>query len=435
MLPVVSILGRPNVGKSTLFNRLIGERKAIVHDMPGVTRDRHYGEAYWNGHEFTLIDTGGYIPEDPDVFAKGIREQVHIAIDESDVLVFVCDVTAGITDMDKQVADILRRSDKPVLVVTNKADNQERGWGASEFYALGFEDVFALSSVNGTGTGEFLDALVKRLPEQAEAVPDDRPKLAIIGRPNVGKSSLVNALLGEERSIVTDIAGTTRDSINSVLEVDGKEYVLVDTAGLRRKAKVQENIEFYSYIRTEKAIRECDIAILLIDSIQGFEAQDARVLLEAERFNKGLLVLLNKWDLVEKDTHTYKQFVDAIYAKMPTLTYVPILSVSALSGQRLPKILEEVDRILEERKRKISTSHLNQFLEEITRENPPPSARGVALKIKYATQVKANPPVFAFFMNKPEELPANYRRYIENKLRDTFSFRGVPITMVFKAKS
>lgn len=435
MLPVVSILGRPNVGKSTLFNRLIGERKAIVHDMPGVTRDRHYGEAFWNGHEFTLIDTGGYIPEDPDVFAKGIREQVHIAIDESDVLVFVCDVTTGITDMDKQVADILRRSDKPVLVVTNKADNPERGWGASEFYALGFDEVFALSSVNGTGTGEFLDTLVRKLPAKAEAVPDDRPKLAIIGRPNVGKSSLVNALLGEERSIVTDIAGTTRDSINSVLTVGEKEYILVDTAGLRRKAKVQENVEFYSYIRTEKAIRECDIAILLIDAVQGFEAQDARVLLEAERFNKGLLVLLNKWDLVEKETNTFKQFTDAIYAKMPTLTYVPILSVSALSGQRLPKILDEVDLILEERKRKISTSHLNQFLEEITRENPPPAARGVALKIKYATQVKANPPVFAFFMNKPEELPANYRRYIENKLRDTFSFRGVPITMVFKAKS
>jgi GTPase len=277
--------------------------------------------------------------------------------------------------------------------------------------------------------------LVGKLPGKAEAQPDERPKLAIIGRPNVGKSSLVNALLGEQRSIVTDIAGTTRDSINSVLTVGEREYVIVDTAGLRRKTKVQENIEFYSTIRTAKSIRECDIAILLIDSMQGFEAQDARVLLEAERFNKGLLVLLNKWDLVEKETDTFKRYVDAIYAKMPTLTYVPILSVSALSGQRLPKIIDEVDVILEERKRKISTSHLNQFLENITRENPPPSARGTALKIKYTTQVKANPPVFAFFMNKPEELPANYRRYIENKLRETFSFRGVPITMVFKAKS
>lgn len=434
MLPVVSILGRPNVGKSTLFNRLIGERKAIVHDLPGVTRDRHYGETYWNGHDFTLIDTGGYIPEDPDVFAKGIREQVHIAIEESDVLVFVVDVTAGITDMDKQVADILRRSDKPVMVVTNKADNPERGWGASEFYALGFEDVFALSAVNGTGTGDFLDVLVCKLPTDATPDTDERPKLAIIGRPNVGKSSLVNALLGEERSIVTDIAGTTRDSINSILKVGDKEYVLVDTAGLRRKAKVQENIEFYSTIRTEKAIRECDVAILLIDAVHGFEAQDARVLLEAERFNKGLLVLLNKWDLVEKETNTLKEYTQAIFAKMPNLTYVPILSVSAKSGQRLPKILEEVDAILEERKRKISTSHLNQFLEIITRDNPPPMARGTALKIKYATQVKANPPVFAFFMNKPEELPANYRRYIENRLRQEFSFRGVPITMVFKAK-
>ncbi len=434
MLPVVSILGRPNVGKSTLFNRLIGERKAIVHDMPGVTRDRHYGETFWNGRDFTLIDTGGYIPDDPHVFSVGIREQVHIAIEESDVLVFVVDITLGITDMDKEVASILRKSKKPLLLVANKADNAQRAWGLAEFYGLGFDDIFAVSAVNGTGSGEFLDRLVSLLPEKQEEVESDIPKLAIIGRPNVGKSSLVNALLGEERSIVTDIAGTTRDSINSILRFGDKEYLLVDTAGLRKKARVAENIEFYSYIRTEKAIRECDIAILLIDAVQGFEAQDARVLLEAERFNKGLLLIINKWDLVEKETNTLKEYIDAIRRKIPNLDYVPILSISANTKQRVHKILEEVDAILEERKRKISTSQLNVFLEEITRANPLPTVRGVSLKMKYATQVKANPPVFAFFMNKPQELPANYRRYMENRLRERFSFRGVPITMVFKEK-
>ncbi len=434
MLPVVSILGRPNVGKSTLFNRLVGERKAIVHDMPGVTRDRHYGETFWNGRDFTLIDTGGYIPDDPHVFSAGIREQVHIAIEESDVLIFVVDITLGVTDMDKEVAEILRKSKKPLLVATNKSDNVERSWGMADFYSLGFDNLFAVSAVNGTGTGEFLDKLVSLLPPKQEEVENKYPKLAIIGRPNVGKSSLVNALLGQERSIVTDIAGTTRDSINSLLTVGDKTYELVDTAGLRRKARVAENIEFYSYIRTEKAIRECDIAILLIDAVQGFEAQDARVMLEAEKFNKGLMLIINKWDLVEKETNTFKEYEDAIKRKMPNLDYVPILSISATSKQRVHKIIEEVDMILEERKKKISTSKFNEFVEMITRANPLPNVRGVSLKIKYATQVKANPPVFAFFMNKPQEMPANYRRYIENKLRDTFSFRGVPITMVFKEK-
>lgn len=434
MLPVVSILGRPNVGKSTLFNRLVGERKAIVHDMPGVTRDRHYGETFWNGRDFTLIDTGGYIPDDSHVFSVGIREQVHIAIEESDVLIFVVDITLGVTDMDKEVAEILRKSKKPLLVATNKSDTIERSWGMSDFYSLGFENLFAVSAVNGTGTGEFLDKLVSLLPPKQEEVENKYPKLAIIGRPNVGKSSLVNALLGQERSIVTDIAGTTRDSINSLLTVGDKTYELVDTAGLRRKARVAENIEFYSYIRTEKAIRECDIAILLIDAVQGFEAQDARVMLEAEKFNKGLMLIINKWDLVEKETNTFKEYEDAIKRKMPNLDYVPVLSISATSKQRVHKIIEEVDMILEERKKKISTSKFNEFVEVITRANPLPNVRGVSLKIKYATQVKANPPVFAFFMNKPQEMPANYRRYIENKLRDTFSFRGVPITMVFKEK-
>lgn len=434
MLPVVSIVGRPNVGKSTLFNRLIGERKAIVHDMSGVTRDRHYGDSFWANREFSVIDTGGYVPDDSDVMLQGIREQVHLAIDESDVILFVVDVETGITDLDKAIADILRRQNKPVLVIANKADNEQRSWQASVFYGIGFEKIFAISSVNGTGTGELLDEVITLLPEAIEEPENDIPKLAIVGRPNVGKSSLVNALLEKERSIVTDIAGTTRDSINSVLNFQGKDYVLVDTAGLRRKTKVQESVEFYSTIRTYRAIQECNVAVLMMDATLGFEAQDIRILNEAEKYNKGILIVVNKWDLVEKETGTLKEYEQAIYDKIPDMKYIPILSVSALTKQRIHKILEQVDLILEERKKKITTSKLNEFIENITREKPLPVSRGSALKIKYATQVKANPPVFAFFMNRPKDLPANYRRYIENKIRATFSFSGVPITMVFKEK-
>lgn len=434
MLPVVSIVGRPNVGKSTIFNRLIGERKAIVHDFSGVTRDRHYGQSFWGGREFNVIDTGGYVPDDPDVMLKGVREQVHLAIDESDVILFAVDVETGITDLDKAIADILRRQDKPVLVVVNKADNERRGWQAAEFYGIGFDRIHAISAVNGTGTGDLMDEIVELLPESAPVEESKVPKLAIVGRPNVGKSSLVNALLNQERSIVTDIAGTTRDSINSTLVFGDREYTLVDTAGLRRKTKVQENIEFYSTIRTHKAIQECDVAILLIDATLGFEAQDIRILVEAEKFNKGIVLVVNKWDLIEKETNTFKEYQDAIYQKIPDMKYVPILSISALTKQRIHKILDVADMVIENRSRKISTSHLNTFLEGILKERPVPVARGTQLKIKYATQVKTSPPVFAFFMNKPQELPANYRRFIENRLRDSFDYTGVPITMVFKEK-
>ncbi len=434
MLPVVSIVGRPNVGKSTIFNRLIGERKAIVHDFSGVTRDRHYGQSFWGGREFSIIDTGGYVPDDPDVMLKGIREQVHIAIEESDVVLFAVDVETGVTDLDKAIADILRRQTKPVLVVVNKSDNERRSWQAADFYGVGFDKIFAISAVNGTGTGELMDEIVALLPESEVLLESKVPKLAIIGRPNVGKSSLVNALLNQERSIVTDIAGTTRDSIHSTLLVGEKEYTLVDTAGLRRKTRVQENIEFYSTIRTHKAIQECDVAILLIDATLGFEAQDIRILVEAEKFNKGIVLVVNKWDLIEKETNTFKEYQDAIYQKIPDMKYIPILSISATTKQRIHKILDVADRVIENRSRKISTSHLNTFLESILKERPVPVARGVQLKIKYATQVKTTPPVFAFFMNKPQELPANYRRFIENRLRDSFDYTGVPITMVFKEK-
>lgn len=435
MLPVVSIVGRPNVGKSTFFNRLIGKRKAIVHDEYGVTRDRHYGESFWNGKDFNVIDTGGYLPDEMGVIVAGIREQVMIALSESDVILFVVDVEAGVNSLDKAVAKILREQNKPVIVVCNKADNEMRRMNASEFYELGFEELFPISSISGMGTGDLLDRVAELLPEMSEEEVSNVPKLAFIGRPNVGKSSLFNALLKDERAIVTDIAGTTRDSINSNLNFNGKDYILVDTAGLRKRAKVKENIEFYSTVRTEKAIRECDVAILLIDSMRGFEDQDKRVLREAEKFNKGLIIVLNKWDLVpEKDSNTVREFEKYIYEQMPQLNYVPIITISALNKQRVHKVIEAAEQVIQERAKEISTSQLNDFIEGMLGEKPLPMKRGRQLKITYASQVKSNPPVFKFFMNSPHDLPPNYRRFIENKIREHYGFKGVPITMVFRQK-
>ncbi len=435
MLPVVSIVGRPNVGKSTIFNRLIGARKAIVHDQYGVTRDRHYGESNWNGMDFTVIDTGGYLPDDTDVMVVGIREQVHLAIEESDVILFVVDVETGVIDLDRSVANILRQQDKPVLIVANKADNEERRLNATEFYELGFEELFPISGISGTGTGELLDKVVEFLPEVEEEEESDIPRLAFIGRPNVGKSSLVNALLDDERCIVTDIAGTTRDSIDTHLNYGGKEYILVDTAGLRRRTKVKENIEFYSTIRTERAIRECDVAVLILDATRGFEDQDKRVLREAEKFNKALIIVLNKWDLIQdKDTNTLKEYTTEILESIPLMNYIPVLSISAVNKKRIHKVIELADEVIEERKKVISTSELNDFLDMTLRERALPMKRGRQLRIQYVTQVKSNPPVFKFFMNSPHDLPVNYRRFIENRVRKHFSFKGVPITMIFRQK-
>ncbi|MEQ9266064.1 MAG: ribosome biogenesis GTPase Der [Balneolaceae bacterium] len=435
MLPVVSIVGRPNVGKSTIFNRLIGERKAIVHDESGVTRDRHYGESYWNGRDFTVIDTGGYLPDEMDVMVVGIREQVFIALEESDLVLFVVDTDLGLNSLDKAVASILRQQDRPVLVIANKADNEFRRLSASEFYELGFEEIFPISAISGTGTGELLDRIVELLPETLPEEESDSPKLAFIGRPNVGKSSLVNALLDDERSIVTDIAGTTRDSINSKFTYNGKEYILVDTAGLRKRVKVKENIEFYSTVRSERAIRECDVAILILDAERGFEDQDKRVLREAEKFNKALIIVLNKWDLIEdKDTNTVKEFEKYIYESVPNMDYVPILTISALNKKRIHKVIELADKVIEERGKQIGTSELNNFLEQLLRGRSLPMKRGRQLKINYMTQVKTNPPVFKFFMNNPQDMPPNYRRYIENQLREKYGFIGAPITMVFRQK-
>lgn len=435
MLPVVSVVGRPNVGKSTIFNRLIGERRAIVHDEYGVTRDRHYGESYWNGRDFTVIDTGGYLPDDMNVMVVGIREQVQIALEEADVVLFVVDVESGINTLDKSVAAILRQEKKPIIVVANKADHEFRRLNSTEFYELGFDEIFPISAISGSGTGELLDRVVDLLPENIEEDIDDAPKIAFIGRPNVGKSSLVNALLNDDRSIVTDIAGTTRDTINSKLNFNGKEYNLLDTAGLRKRVKVKENIEFYSTVRTEKAIRECDIAVLILDSERGFEDQDKRVLREAEKFNKGLIIVLNKWDLIkEKDTNTVKEFENYIYEAVPQLSYIPIVTISALNKKRIHRVLEVADFVLNERLKQISTSELNDFLEDILSSRPLPMKRGKQLKINYMSQVKSNPPVFKFFMNNPQDMPANYRRFLENKLRERYKFIGVPITMTFKQK-
>ncbi|TVR28945.1 MAG: ribosome biogenesis GTPase Der [Balneolaceae bacterium] len=436
MIPTVSIVGRPNVGKSTLFNRLIGRRKAIVHDEYGVTRDRHYGESYWNGKNFTVIDTGGYLPDDLNVITAGVREQVHLAIEESDVILFVVDTESGINTLDKSVAEVLRKQSKPVLLVVNKADNENKAMNAVEFYELGFDELYPVSAISGTGTGDLLDKVVELLPDEpTEEEGDQFPKIAFVGRPNVGKSSLMNALLKNERCIVTDIPGTTRDAINSQLDYNGQTYILVDTAGLRKKAKVKENIEFYSTVRTDRSIKEADVVVLILDAMQGFDEQDKRILREAEKFNKGIVIALNKWDLVpEKDTNLLKEFQEYIHNKVLTLDYIPIISISALTGQRIEKVIQTAQSVIDQRRKKISTPELNNFIEKMLKARALPVKRGRQLKIQYAVQVKSNPPVFKFFMNNPQELPPNYRRFIENKLREEFSFEGVPITMVFRQK-
>ncbi|WP_340103123.1 ribosome biogenesis GTPase Der [Rhodohalobacter sp. 8-1] len=436
MLPTVSIVGRPNVGKSTLFNRLLGERQAIVHDEYGVTRDRHYGESFWNGRDFNVIDTGGYLPEEAGVIVEGIREQVHIAIEESDVILFVVDIESGLNTLDKSVANILRRVDKPVLVVANKSDNEERAMNAVEFYELGLDEIFPVSAISGTGTGDLLDRVVELLPkEKVDAERDENPKIAFVGRPNVGKSSLMNALLKNDRCIVTDIPGTTRDSINSKLTYNGREYTLIDTAGLRKRAKVKENIEFFSTVRTDRSIRDSDVVVLLLDAMRGFDAQDKRIIRDAEKYNKGIIIALNKWDIVpDKDSNVHKEFETYIYERIRTSNYIPVISISALKGTRIERVLDMSEMVIQERRKKISTPEMNDFVQKILKERPLPMKRGRQLKIQYALQVKSNPPVFKFFMNNPQELPPNYRRFIENKLREEFGFTGVPITMVFRQK-
>ena len=435
MSNIVAIVGRPNVGKSTLFNRLIGERQAIVDEQSGVTRDRTYGKSEWNGVDFNVIDSGGYIQGSEDVFEGEIRKQVEIAINEASVILFVVDVSSGIMGPDEIVATLLRKAEKPIFLVVNKVDNSERISDATEFYALGLGEYFCISSINGSGTGELLDELVKHLDKDIHEEVSELPRFAIVGRPNVGKSSLTNALLGQERNIVTDVAGTTRDSSDSHYSGYGFEFTLVDTAGIRKKKSVHEDVEFYSVLRSIKAIESSDVCILMIDATQGFEHQDMAIFGLAQKNHKGIVILVNKWDLVEnKDTMTTKRYTELILAKIAPFKDVPILFVSALTKQRIHKALEVAVDVYVNRSRKITTRELNDLMLPIMQMNPPPSVKHHYVKIKYVTQLPTYFPSFAFFCNHPKYVREDYRRFLENKLRDHFNFTGVPIEIYMRQK-
>ena len=433
MANIVAIVGRPNVGKSTFFNRLTESRKAIVDEISGVTRDRHYGKVEWNGRTFSLIDTGGYIHRSGDVFEKEIQKQVQLAIDEANIILFIVDVTEGLTDLDKDVAKLLRKSEKPDLVVANKADNAMRQNETGEFYGLGLGEVYGLSAVNGSGTGELLDALVKLFDDSHFEEPD-LPRLAIIGQPNVGKSSLLNALIGEERTIVTPVAGTTRDTIYTRYQGFGFDFLLIDTAGLRKKRNVKEDIEFYSVMRSVRAIEEADVSLLLLDATQGITAQDINIFRLLERNHKGAVILVNKWDLVEKDTHSTKKFEADIREHLQPFDDVPIVFTSVLEKQRIHKALETALQVYERKIQKIPTSKLNKLLLPIIEGTPPPSIKGKNITIKYITQLPGSSPTFAFFCNLPQYIKESYRRFLENKIREHFNFSGVPVTIYFRSK-
>jgi len=433
---IVAIVGRPNVGKSTLYNRLIGERLAIIDDISGVTRDRIYGYSVWNGKDITVIDTGGFVKDSEDVFEAAIRDQVQIAIEEADVIIFMTDVTTGITNLDDQIAGILRKSNKPVVVCVNKVDNSARYLTANEFWALGFENTFFVSSITGSGTGDLLDAVVDLLPEKEIKQEDQElPRIAVVGQPNVGKSSFVNALLGEERNIVTDIAGTTRDSINSKYSKFGHEFILIDTAGIRKKNRVHENLEFYSVIRAVKAIEEADVCLLMIDAQTGIESQDMKIFSLIVKRRKGLVIMVNKWDLIEdKETNTARDYENEIKRRIAPFNDVPILFASALEKQRIFKAVELLMDVHKSRKQRIKTSKLNEIMLESIERYPPPSHRGRYIKIKYITQLPTYFPSFAFFCNHPKHVKEPYRNYLENQLRQHFNFSGVPINIHFREK-
>ena len=434
MSGIVAIVGRPNVGKSTIFNRLQGERKAIVDDASGVTRDRHYGTSDWGNREFTIIDTGGYVTNSNDVFEKSIREQVEIAISEADVLIFMVDVTTGITDLDESFTRFLRKTNKPIIVAVNKVDNNERLMMSHQFYSLGFEHVFPVSSISGSGTGELLDEIIKELPDEVLQEESDLPRISLIGRPNVGKSSLCNVLLGEERNIVTDIAGTTRDTIDTKYSAYGMDFTLVDTAGVRKKGKTMDNIEFYSVMRSIKAIEGSDVVMIVIDATTGMEAQDVNLFSLAAKNGKGIVILVNKWDLVEKDHKSTKYYIEEVHAKIAPFTDVPIIFVSALTKQRVFKAVETAIEVYQNTQKHIPTSKLNDILLEIIKETPPPAKKGKYIKIKYITQIKTRKVSFAFFCNLPQYVGDAYKRFLENQLRKHFDFTGVPISIFFRKK-
>lgn len=433
---IVAIVGRPNVGKSTLFNRLTTSRSAIVDEASGVTRDRHYGKVDWNGKEFSLIDTGGYIKGSEDVFEEEIRKQVLIAIEECDLIIFVVDVEVGVTDLDTEVANLLRRSNKKVILVSNKVDNNERIIDSHAFYGLAIGDeIFSVSAISGSGTGDLLDEVVKHIDDNPiEDEESNIPKIAIVGRPNVGKSSLLNTLIGKEKNIVTNIAGTTRDSLTTRFNSFGFEFDLVDTAGIRKKGKVNEDIEFYSVMRSIRAIENADVCLLMIEASEGVMAQDMNIYNLIIKNKKGVVVLVNKWDLIDKETNTSKEFEAKIKHKLAPFTDVPILFISAINKQRVIKALEEATKVYENRVRKISTSKLNEVMLNIVNQSPPPSVKGKWIKIKFVTQLPTYSPAFAFFCNLPQYVKDSYKRFLENKLRENFDFKGVPIQIFMRKK-
>ncbi len=430
----VAIVGRPNVGKSTFFNRMMEERKAIVHDVSGVTRDRQYGVSDWNGKTFNVIDTGGFVPDSEDIFEREIRKQVAIAVEEANAIVFMVDAATGRTDLDDAMADVLRRSTKPVFLLVNKVDNNDRMLEASEFYSLGFENIFFVSSMTGSGTGELLDAITELIKEETTTDDTDLPRFAIIGQPNVGKSSLLNALIGKERTIVSEIAGTTRDTIDTHYKLFRKEFILVDTAGIRRKAKVHEDLEFYSVIRAIKAIDEADVCLLLLDAEKGITAQDLSIHSLTVRKGKGIVVLVNKWDLVEKETNTARDYEKELKNRLAPFNDVPILFISAKDKTRIYKTIETAIEVFENRQKKVATSELNDVLLKAIEAYHPPVVRGHPVKIKYITQLPTATPSFAFFCNFPDDIKQPYKNYLENQLREKFNFRGVPIRIFFRKK-
>jgi len=435
MSNIVAIVGRPNVGKSTLFNRLTESRKAIVHETSGVTRDRHYGKCIWNGVDFSVIDTGGYVTNSDDVFEEEIRKQVILAIDEADVIIFLVDVISGITDLDDEVASILRKVKKPIFLVVNKVDNNQLIYDAQNFYAFGLGEIYCISSLSGSGTGDLLDEVVKSFKKTVVDEEElDLPRFAVVGRPNVGKSSFINALLGEERNIVTPIAGTTRDTINTRYNKFGNDFIILDTAGLRKKGKVSENIEFYSVMRSVRAIENSDVCFLMLDAERGVEAQDVNIFRLIQNNNKGVVLLVNKWDTIEKDTKTADAYKKGILDKFKPFNDMPVIFTSATTKQRIFKALEDGLEVYNNCRRKIKTSELNEFINEVIDKYPPPAYKGKYIKIKYATQLPTNFPAFALFCNLPQYIRDPYKRYIENNIREKYNFSGAPIQIFFRKK-
>jgi GTPase len=435
MANIVAIVGRPNVGKSTFFNRLVEQRQAIMDDMPGVTRDRHYGHAEWTGKYFTVIDTGGYVTGSDDKFESQIRRQVELALDECTVVIFMLDCKDGLTGYDKEFAKIIRMSKKPVLIAANKADTPNKASEAAEFYELGMGEVYPISSENGSGTGELLDALVKLLPSEGVEDPDAGiPKIAILGRPNVGKSSFLNVLLGKERSIVTDEAGTTRDAIHSRYKMYGNDFILIDTAGIRKKTKVTQDVEFYSVLRSLRALEESDVCIVLIDAERGLESQDVNIIVLAHKQNKGIVIMVNKWDLIEKDTKTADTFKKEMLEKLAPIDYIPMIFASMLTKQRIFQVVEKAVEVFNNKTKRIPTSALNDAMLPEIAHYPPPALKGKLIQIKYITQVPGKSPAFAFFCNLPQYIQPAYIRFLENRLREKFDFEGVPIRLFFRKK-